>query len=194
MLKQMKKVYILLLAVSMGSFAMAQTSKVSESDKKTEAKKEDVHAGHNHDAAPATASMVSPAIAPAVDMAKPIAEDNLTLAESAFNFGKIPQGKPVTHDFAIANSGKTELKLDNVQASCGCTTPVWKAGPYKAGEKAVITVGYNAASPGNFTKTVTITYNNGLSKVITISGEVWQAPATPAPENKSVQMLKNNGK
>lgn len=183
----MKKVYVLFFAICMGTLSFAQTVKVS--DPKPEVKKEvDPHAGHNHDVVPA---MNNPAVAPVADMAKPISEDNLGLAETSYNFGKIPQGKPVTHDFAISNSGKTELKLDNVQASCGCTTPVWKPGPYKSGEKAVITVGYNAASPGSFSKTVTVTYNNGLSKVITISGEVWQAPATPAPENKSVQMLKN---
>lgn len=190
----MKKVYFLLLAIGLGSFAMAQpTVKVaSESDKKAEVKK-DPHEGHNHGpATPATPAVMD--AKPAVDVAKPIAEDNLGLAETSFNFGKIPQGKPVTHDFVITNTGKTELKLDNVQASCGCTTPVWKAGPYKAGETSLITVGYNAASPGQFTKTVTVTYNNGLSKVITISGEVWQAPATPAPENKSVQVLKNGGR
>lgn len=194
----MKKVYFLLLAIGIGGFAVAQpTIKVAESDKKaTEVKKEkDPHEGHNH--GPVTAAPNTPVVAdvkPAVDMAKPIAEDNFGLAELAYNFGKIPQGKPVTHDFTFTNSGKTELKLDNVQAACGCTTPVWKAGPYKPGEKAVITVGYNAAAPGQFSKTVTVTYNNGLSKVITISGEVWQAPATPAPENKSVQMLKNGSK
>jgi hypothetical protein len=187
----MKKVYLILLTMCIGSFGLAQTVKVTPAVKeeakgpaKTDA---DMHAGHNHGAMPVAAT---PAIAPVADMAKPIAEDNLGITELTYNFGKIPQGKPVTHDFAIANTGKTELKLDNVQASCGCTTPVWKPGPYKAGEKAVITVGYNAAAAGAFNKTVTITYNNGLSKVINISGEVWQAPATPAPENKSVQMLK----
>lgn len=180
----MKKVYFLLLAIGFGSFAIAQPAVKAAPEKATK----EVHDGHDHGTVAAPAVMDAK---PAVDMAKPIAEDNLGLGETSFNFGKIPQGKPVTHEFAISNTGKTELKLDNVQASCGCTTPVWKAGPYKPGEKAMITVGYNAASPGQFTKTVTITYNNGLSKVITISGEVWQAPATPAPENKSVQMLKN---
>ena len=184
----MKKIYVSALAICMGAFSYAQTIKVEPAGTgakpKEEVKKEvDPHAGHNHGPVVATPT--------ASDVAKPIMEDNLTITETAYNFGKIPQGKPVTHDFEIVNSGKTELKIENVQASCGCTTPVWKPGPYKAGEKSTITVGYNAAAAGQFSKTVTVTYNNGMSKVITISGEVWQAPATPAPENKSVQILKN---
>ncbi len=145
----------------------------------------DDHAGHNHTPAAATPALI--------DIAKPVAEDNLGLAETTYNFGKIIQAKPVTHDFAFANSGKSELVLDNVVAGCGCTTPTWdKTAKYKAGDKGQINVGFNAGGVGAFTKTVTITYNGGLTKQITITGEVYAAPATPAPENKGVQML--NGK
>ena len=49
----------------------------------------------------------------------------LFIKEEVFDFGKIPQGKPVNHIFDIQNKGVSSLKLDNVQASCGCTTPEW---------------------------------------------------------------------
>ena len=49
----------------------------------------------------------------------------LTVKETEFNFGKIPQGKPVYHVFEIINNSDKPLKLDNVSASCGCTTPEW---------------------------------------------------------------------
>ena len=66
---------------------------------------------------------------------------------------KIPQGKPVTHIFDVVNSGKDSLKIINVQASCGCTTPDWDRNKVQApNEKTAITVGYNAASEGVFTK------------------------------------------
>src|ERR1017187_978990 len=58
------------------------------------------------------------------DSAKP-SEESLSLKETEFDFGKIPQGKPVTHVFEFTNNGATPFSLDNVQASCGCTTPVW---------------------------------------------------------------------
>lgn len=116
----------------------------------------------------------------------------LGLKETAFDFGKIPQGRPVTHVFDVINNGKDSLKISNVQASCGCTTPDWDRNKVQAPkEKTAITVGYNAASEGAFTKIITITYNGAETKQITITGEVWKTPATSAPENKDLGSLKD---
>jgi hypothetical protein len=114
----------------------------------------------------------------------------LSLKENSHNFGKIPQGRPAVYFFEIVNTGNTPLKLDNVQASCGCTTPEWSKEPIEAGATAKIKVGYNAYAEGPFTKTVTIVYNTNLTKTLTISGEVYKTPVTSAPENPSVQLLK----
>ena len=116
----------------------------------------------------------------------------LVLKETEFNFGKIPQGKPVNHIFNVDNKSKDSLKIANVQASCGCTTPSWEKDKVIApGESTKITVGYNAAAEGAFTKFITVTYNGTQSKQITITGEVWKTPATSAPENKGINDLKN---
>lgn len=120
---------------------------------------------------------------------KPV-KDLLTLKETAFDFGKIQQGRPVTHEFELVNSGSDTLKLENVQASCGCTTPVWKKDPVLPGGSTKINVGYNAASEGPFEKPVTVYYNGGQTKVLTIKGAVYKAPATSAPQNASIEQLK----
>ena len=146
----------------------------------------DPHAGHNHgtEAVKTTAQVANPTAAV-------VAEELMSVKES-HDFGKIPQGKPVTHVFEITNTGKNAYKLDNVTASCGCTTPQWdKEKVVNPGEKSIITVGYNAASEGPFTKPVTITYNGTQTKVITIKGEVWKTPAASAPANASLNDLKN---
>lgn len=118
-------------------------------------------------------------------------DETLGMKETIFDFGKIPQGKPVTHIFEVVNNGKDSLKIENVQASCGCTTPEWERNKAQApGEKTNITVGYNAASEGPFTKFITITYNGTQSKQITIKGEVWKTPVNSAPENKAATELK----
>jgi hypothetical protein len=125
---------------------------------------------------------------------KPVATpvETLVLKESEFNFGKIPQGKPVTHIFEITNTGKDSLHIVNVQASCGCTTPEWERNkPVAPGATAKITVGYNAAAEGPFTKPVTITYNGSEIKQLFIKGEVWKTPTSSAPENKTMGDLKN---
>jgi hypothetical protein len=139
----------------------------------------DEHDGHNHGkqtAAPA--AVATPG------------EDVLKLKETEHDFDKIPQGKPVYYNFEIVNTGKTPLVLDNVQASCGCTTPEWSRDPIAAGATAKIKVGYNAAAEGPFNKTITITYNTNQSKVLQIKGTVWKAPEGSAPANTSVDFLK----
>jgi hypothetical protein len=118
------------------------------------------------------------------------AEDVLKLKETEHDFGKIPQGKPVYYNFEIVNTSKESLKLDNVHASCGCTTPEWSRDPIAPGATAIIKVGYNAATEGNFTKPITITYNTSQTKQLTIKGTVWKAPEGSAPTNTSVQFLK----
>ena len=116
--------------------------------------------------------------------------DGIQLKENSHNFGKIPQGRPAVYIFEIVNTGSAALKLDNVQASCGCTTPEWSRDPIEAGGTAKIKVGYNAYAEGPFTKTVTIIYNTNMTKTLTISGEVYKMPVTSAPENSSVQLLR----
>ncbi|HUB60838.1 MAG TPA: DUF1573 domain-containing protein [Puia sp.] len=138
---------------------------------------------------PAQASTVA-ATLPANGTALPGPADVLELKENMHNFGKIPQGRPATYIFEIVNTGSTPLRLDNVHASCGCTTPEWSRDAIQPGATARIKVGYNAYAEGSFTKTVTIVYNTNQTKILTITGEVYKVPQTSAPENASVQLLK----
>lgn len=116
--------------------------------------------------------------------------DVLNVKELVHDFGQISQGKPVYYFFEISNMGSVPLKLENVQASCGCTTPEWSKEPIAAGGTDKIKVGYNAASEGPFEKFITITYNGNQTKQIRIRGTVWKAPVGSAPSNPSVQFLK----
>jgi hypothetical protein len=175
-----KTILFFALCVSVG-ISNAQTAVVA-----------DPHAGHDHaKQTPVTEAKAIPMSA-STEVAKPTLEDILSVKETEFDFGKIPQGKPVTHVFSVSNSGKIAFKLENVQASCGCTTPVWdKEKVIEPGKTAEITVGYNAAAEGPFTKPVTITYNGTQSKVITIKGTVWKTPTESAPTNGAINDLKN---
>ena len=138
--------------------------------------------GHNHDLQPVTTETKSVSLP----------DSSLILKEESFDFGKIPQGKPVQHNFEIQNSGKAAIKLVNVQASCGCTTPEWeKDKDIVPGGKSIIKVGYNAASEGPFNKTITITYNEIQTKQMTIKGEVWKTPSASAPSNAALDDLKD---
>jgi uncharacterized radical SAM superfamily Fe-S cluster-containing enzyme len=165
----MKQIFTLLFAICLVSVVHAQQSSVTAAP---------------NDVKPATVTTNVTTIAQADEM--------LTLKETEFDFGKIPQGKPVTHVFEVLNNSKVPLTISNVHASCGCTTPEWEKDKAVApGEKTKITVGYNAAAEGPFTKFITVTYNDAQSKQITIKGEVWKTPGSSAPENKGLNDLKN---
>jgi len=134
--------------------------------------------------------MLAGAQTPQITQIKPEIPDPLLIKKVEFDFGKIPQGKPVYTYFEIMNTGTEPLKLDNVQASCGCTTPEWNHEAIAPGSTAIIKVGYNAAAEGYFEKPITITYNTSQSKQLKIKGNVWKAPVGSAPANASIQFLK----
>lgn len=139
-----------------------------------------------------SATTVKPATVTADAITITQADNLLFLKETEYDFGKIPQGKPVTHVFEVMNKSNLDLKISNVNASCGCTTPEWEKDKVIApGGSTKITVGYNAAAEGSFTKFITVSYNESQSKQITIKGEVWKTPGSSAPENKGLNDLKN---
>jgi hypothetical protein len=140
----------------------------------------------------ATAVIVNFAIAQGTSTNLKPAAELLVLKETVFDFGKIQQGRPVTHEFMVANSSTDTLKIEDVRASCGCTTPVWKREPVGPNGTTKITVGFNAYTEGVFEKTITVLYNGGQAKMMTIKGNVYKANATPAPENEGVQLLKKS--
>jgi hypothetical protein len=96
-----------------------------------------------------------------------------------YDFGKIKQSAPVTHEFKFTNTGKVPMIITNVQASCGCTTPDWSKEPVAPGGKGFIKATFNAASVGAFNKAVTVTANipNGSVQLF-IKGEVTATPVS----------------
>ena len=88
--------------------------------------------------------------------AAPAVTVQLRFSESSYDFGKIPQGKPVYHVFKVENVGMDTLKIENVQTSCGCTTPEYSKDPVLKGGSMDLKVGYNAGSEGNFEKSIKI--------------------------------------
>ncbi len=89
------------------------------------------------------------------------------------DFGKIPQGKPVSYDFKFTNIGDQPIIITSVESTCGCTVPKYTSTPIKKGEVGVISVTYNAANAGSFTKPLTIKSNAKTPvKYLYIKGEV----------------------
>ncbi|MFL9484766.1 DUF1573 domain-containing protein [Chitinophagaceae bacterium LWZ2-11] len=109
-----------------------------------------------------------------------------------FDFGKIPFGKPTEYTVEVKNISADVVSLDNVAVGCGCTTPKYEKGKKIApNETYVITLGFNGATNGTFSKVATLYFNDGLTKVVTFKGETFQTPAAPAPANGATEKVKS---
>ena len=92
---------------------------------------------------------------------------------TTFNFGKIKVGVPVSHEFTFTNTGTVPLIITSVKASCGCTVTSYSKDPIQSASEGFVKATFNAASKGQFTKTVTIQANTEEGSVqLTIKGEV----------------------
>lgn len=106
------------------------------------------------------------------------AQAEFKFEKEAYDFGKIPQGKPVSVEFKFTNVGDEPLIISNIESVCGCTVPKYTNTPVLKGKSGTITVTYNAAAVAPFSKGLTIKSNAKTPvKVIYIKGEVVQASA-----------------
>ena len=92
------------------------------------------------------------------------AQPSIQFDESNHDFGEIlEENGPVNHKFEFTNLGTAPLIVNNVKASCGCTTPGWTKDPVMPGERGYIEAQYNPLNrPGSFRKSLTI-YSNSTS-------------------------------
>ena len=110
----------------------------------------------------------------------------IVFTETSHNFGDVIEGQIARHEFKFTNSGTEPLVLQNVQASCGCTTPSYTSTPVMPGETGEVKASYGTEGrPGYFQKTVTVTFDNGVVTVLTIQGTV--LTDTPAPKDSELK-------
>lgn len=80
------------------------------------------------------------------------------------DFGKIPQGTPVTFEFKFENIGTEPLIISQVVSTCGCTVPEYTKTPIKPGEQGSVSITFNAAQATPFSKMVQI-HSNAKTRV-----------------------------
>jgi len=134
-------------------------------------------------------------VAPVAAPAPPVDVNKLfEFKNDAFDFGKIPAGKAAKYDLFIKNISKETAELTLVQPGCGCTTPEYEAKKkFAPGESVKVTLGFNGGAPGSgtpFSKSVTVTLNSNVTKVVTFKGETYAVPTESAPANGSIDKLK----
>ena len=95
----------------------------------------------------------------------------LKFTNDNYNMGTIPYGKPTEFVVTIENISAAPVTLNNVQVSCGCTTPKFQAGAIiTPGQKTTVTLGFNGSAMGNFSKSATIFLSDNLIKTVSFSG------------------------
>lgn len=101
--------------------------------------------------------------------------------QMVYDFGEVEYQSDVSHSFTFKNVSKTPVSITNVGTSCGCTTPAYSKEPVAAGKKGSVTAKYDSSRIGAFTKTLTVSFNNGETVTLTIRGTI-KPPAPQAPQ------------
>ena len=85
----------------------------------------------------------------------------ITFAEKGiYDFGPLTEGDTVEHVFKFTNTGEFPLIINNITASCGCTTPEWPREPVAPGTASSIRVRFNSrGKQGEQNKTITVFAN-----------------------------------
>ena len=97
----------------------------------------------------------------------------MTFEKTEIDYGTIQQNSDPLRKFKFKNAGTEPLVIKSAQGSCGCTVPSYKKEPIMPGETSEIEVRYATDRIGAFTKTVTISTNEGdQPRVLTIKGNV----------------------
>jgi hypothetical protein len=102
----------------------------------------------------------------------------LSVDDPEFQFGTITQGEKVEHTYVLTNSGKSDLYIRKVSASCGCTAVQPEKTVIAPGESVNIKTVFNSAGKvGNQNKTVTIITNDPRKSkmILWVKGEVGKA-------------------
>jgi hypothetical protein len=109
--------------------------------------------------------------------------------EEIHDFGYVDQeAGPVNYSFQFANVSNRPVKILNVQASCGCTTPDWTKDAVAPGSTGFIQASFNPKGrPGYFNKSLTITTDfDSNPLVLQIKGQVSTGEMNVATEFRSV--------
>lgn len=73
------------------------------------------------------------------------------------DLGEIPQGIPKVIEYEFKNTSEKTILITNVRPSCGCTNAAYTKDSIAPSKTGFVKATFNAANPGQFTKTITVT-------------------------------------
>ncbi len=117
--------------------------------------------------------------APAVPVQEAPKTPAISFSTTSHDFGNVIEGEMATYTFEFTNTGTDTIRLTNVRASCGCTTPQWDKQAIAPGAKGTVVAQYNSRGRvGSFNKNISV-YSTGGDVVLYIKGVVLAEPEKP---------------
>ena len=111
--------------------------------------------------------------------------NSMNFSEKIYEFGTIPMGEVVSHNFSFTNKATIPLVIYEATSTCGCTIPDYPKEPIMPGTNGTIKVTYDSKGKiGTQNKEVTIRTNSGVYK-INMKGMV--VPQNFMPDKKEEQ-------
>ncbi len=109
---------------------------------------------------------------------------DIAFSEELWDFGVVKQGEKVTHVFEVKNLGETELVIEKVRPSCGCTAALLSSPEITPGSSSQIKVSFDSSGfKGRVSKYIYVESNDPDEplKNLTITAIV-EVPSQPIIE------------
>lgn len=93
----------------------------------------------------------------------------IEFSEIQKDFGEVNEGEPVKHDFVFKNTGKSDLIIRKIRASCGCTTVAPKITLIKPGEESSLSASFRTSGyKGRQSKSITVITNDPKKSTVVL--------------------------
>ncbi len=123
---------------------------------------------------------------------KPARGPRLQFDETAFDFGRINEGKVAEHIFRFTNAGTDTLKITKVDASCGCTATVLTQTTIAPGGQGEIKATFDSRGRiGKARKSIYVRSNDTQSPIITLMFTAEVLAASKEEHGSFLDVLKN---
>jgi hypothetical protein len=84
----------------------------------------------------------------------------IAFADTSFDFGKIDEGKKVSHVFKFKNTGNNPLVIESARPSCGCTVTEYTKDTIAPGADGMVNATYDSKDRnGQINKTIDVSAN-----------------------------------
>ena len=94
----------------------------------------------------------------------PLSKARIKFDDSEFDFGGIPKGTKVSHNYWFTNAGTEDLVITKVKPACGCTTTRQRGMRIAPGERGSIDIAFDSGRfNGKVTKGITVECNDELN-------------------------------